>query len=79
MRNKKVARLERSPFCDDRVTPPNWETFLCINTLAPPAGSTRSRRANKSMRERSLSQSELARALLARAKGSTLFPHINAR
>ena len=47
-----VTRLAGSPFFDGRVTLLAGPTFLHINTLACPAGSTPSRRVNQSMRER---------------------------
>ena len=49
---RRVTRLAGSPFLDGRVTPIAGPTFLHINTLARPAGSTRSMRGNQSMRER---------------------------
>ena len=59
MRNKKLD----SPFFGGRVTLLAGPTFLHINTLIHPAGSTRSRRDNQSMREHCCQ-------LLAQAKGS---------
>ena len=51
--NKKSARPEGwSSFFDGRVTLQDGPTFLLINILARPVGSTRSRRDNQSMRER---------------------------
>ena len=47
MRNKKLD----SPFVAGRVTLLAGPTFLHTNTLIHPAGSTRSRRDNQSMRE----------------------------
>ena len=61
---RRVTRLAAgSPFCEGRVTFLADPTFLHINTLTRPAGSTRSRRDNQ----------EYVRALLALAKGSTIF------
>ena len=51
--NKTWAHLEDgSSFFDDSVTLQVGPTFLLINTLARPVGSTRSRRDNQSTRER---------------------------
>lgn len=66
MINKKLVRLEGWPVGGS----------YSINILACPAGSTRSIRANQSMRQCYFRRSEHARALLARAKGSTPFSHI---
>ena len=71
----RVTRLDRSPFFDCRVTLLAGPTFLHMNTLARPAGSTWSKRDNQSIRDRCFRQSEDARTLLARAKGSTLFSY----
>ena len=61
---RRVTRLAAgSPFCEGRVTFLADPTFLHINTLTRPAGSTRLRRDNQ----------EYVRALLALAKGSTIF------
>ena len=61
---RRVTRLAAgSPFCEGRVTVLADPTFLHINTLTRPAGLTRSRRDNQ----------EYVRALLALAKGSTIF------
>lgn len=68
MINKKLVRLEGWPVGGS----------YSINIFACPAGSTRSIRANQSMRQCYFRRSEHARALLARAKGSTPFSHINA-
>ena len=46
----RVKRLDRSPFFDGRVTLLAGPTFLHMNTLARPAGSTWSRRHNQSIR-----------------------------
>ena len=52
--NKKSARPEGwSSFFDGMITLQDGPTSLLINTLARPVGSTRSRRDNQSMRERS--------------------------
>ena len=59
---KRVTRLTVLPFCYVRVTLLAVPTFLHTNTLACPAGSTRSRYVSKYIR-----------VLLARAKGSTIF------
>ena len=48
----RVTRLGKSPFFDGRVTLLAGPTFLHINTLARPAGSTPSRRDNQNMHER---------------------------
>ena len=48
----RVTRLAGSPFFDGRVTLLAGPTFLHINTLARPAGSTPSGRDNQSMRDR---------------------------
>ena len=48
----RVTRLAGSPFFNGRVTLLAGPTFLHMNTLARPAGSTPSRRDNQSMRER---------------------------
>ena len=45
----RVTRLAGSPFFDGRVTLLAGPTFLHINTLAHPAGSTPSRRDNQSL------------------------------
>ena len=57
IRNKTLARLDPakvavSPFFDSRVPFQSWPTFIHVNILAQPARSTRSRRHNKSIRER---------------------------
>ena len=59
----RVTRLAESPFFDGRVTLLAGPTFL-------------HRLAYVSVKAR---QSEHARALLARSKGSTLLSHVNAR
>ena len=69
---RRLTRLAGSPFCDGRVTLVllAGPTFLHINTLARPAGSPRSSRAQRMrerLSERWITQSE--RSLLARAKG----------
>lgn len=66
MINRKWVRLEGWPVGGS----------YSINILACPGGSTRSIRANQSMRQCYFRRSEHARALLARAKGSTPFSHI---
>ena len=43
---RRVTRLAGKPFCDGRVNLLAGPTFLHVNTLAHPAGSTRSRRDN---------------------------------
>ena len=57
IRNKTLARLDPakvavSPFFDSRAPFQSWPTFIHVNILAHPARSTRSRRHNKSIRER---------------------------
>ena len=64
----RVTRLAGLPFFDGRVTLPAGPTFLHINTLARPAGSTPSRRDNQSMRKRCWL-----------GQRGQLFSHINAR
>ena len=65
---RRVTRLAGLLFFDGRVTLLAGPTFLHINTLARPAGSTPSRRDNQSMRERSWL-----------GQRGQLFSHINAR
>ena len=49
---RRVTRLAAgSPFCEGRVTFLADQTFLHINTLARPGGSTQSRRNSQSMCE----------------------------
>ena len=62
---RRVACLAGSPSFDGRATFLAGPTFLHINTLACPAGSTWSRWDDKSMRSQ----------LLAQAKGSTFFSY----
>ena len=52
-----------------RVTRTDGPTFLPLNTLARPAGSSGSRQDKQNMRERWFTQSEHALGLLARATG----------
>ena len=47
---RRVTRPAGSPLCDGRVTLLPGQTFLHINTLARPGGSTRWRWDNQSMR-----------------------------
>ena len=77
IRNKKLAPLVGSPCFDVKDT--SRSTFLHINTLVLSAQSTLSRRDNQSMCEICCRQSEHVRELLAPAKGSTFFSHINLR
>ena len=64
----RVTCLAGTPFFNGRVTLLARLTFLHINTLARPAGSTLSRRDNQSMRERCW-----------RGQRGQLFSHINSR
>ena len=48
---RRMTRLAGSPFCEGRVTLLAEPPFLYTNTLACPAGSTRSRWDNQSMCE----------------------------
>ena len=57
IRNKTLARQDPakvavSPFFDSRAPFQSSPTFIHVNILAQPARSTRSRRHNKSIRER---------------------------
>ena len=48
--SRRVIRLACLPFCDGRITLLAWPTFLRVNTLARPTGSTgQSKRDNQSM------------------------------
>ena len=62
-----MTRLSGSPSFNDRVTLLAWPTFLHINTLARPFGSTRSRRDDQCMRE------HCSHWKATKAKGSTFY------
>ena len=86
MTNKKLARLEGrwpglvtckagSSSFDGRVTLLAGPTFLHINTLAPPAGSARSRRDDQSMPKHCLHWKTSSWL----GKKGQVFSHVNAR